>query len=52
MDKKEKLKDITFAETISYWKWISDNKIALVTPTAIYHLDIFSQDAEKKVIDR
>lgn len=24
MDKKEKLKDITFSELIVYWKWIND----------------------------
>lgn len=44
MDKKEKLKDITFSELIMYWKWISDQKLALVTPTAVYHLNIANKE--------
>jgi hypothetical protein len=33
MGKKEKLKDLVFNENITYWKWISLTKLALVTAT-------------------
>jgi len=38
--KKEKLKDITFTENIVHWTWFKESKLAVVTPTSVYHIDI------------
>lgn len=40
MAKKEKLKDLSFTENVVYWKWFSVKKLAIVTGTSVYHVDI------------
>lgn len=40
MAQKEKLKDITFSEPIVFWKWVNAAKLAIVTQTSVYHVDI------------
>ena len=53
MAKKEKLKDLSFTENVTYWKWISNKKIALVTATSVYHVDITNPNENQvKILDR
>jgi len=40
MDKKEKLKHIEFLEQVFYWKWVNLSKLAIVTATSVYHINI------------
>ncbi|KAK4132369.1 clathrin heavy chain [Trichocladium antarcticum] len=54
LEQKQKLKSTTMAEDVSFWKWISETSLGLVTETAIYHWDVFdpTQAAPVKVFDR
>lgn len=54
LEQKQKLKSTTMAEDVSFWKWISETTLGLVTETAIYHWDVFdpSQAAPVKVFER
>ena len=51
---KHKLKSTTMGEDISFWKWISETTLGLVTDQSVYHWDITnaSQAAPIKVFDR
>lgn len=51
---KQKLKSTTMNEDISFWKWISESTLGLVTDQSVYHWDITdsSQAAPVKVFDR
>lgn len=40
MDKKEKLKHVELLEQVVYWRWVNTNKLAVVTGTSVYHLNI------------
>ncbi len=40
MDKKAKLKNIEFAESIVFWKWVNEQILAIVTSTSVYHVNI------------
>jgi hypothetical protein len=40
MDKKEKLKHLEFLEQVVYWKWVNNSKLAIVTGTSVYHINI------------
>lgn len=40
LDTKTKLKAYQMADSVEYWKWVSNTKIGLVTATAVYHWDI------------
>ena len=33
---------------ISFWKWISSNKLALVTDTAVYHWSMDGKEWERQ----
>jgi len=40
LNAKKKLKQCDIAENIDFWTWINATKLALVTPTSIWHVDI------------
>ena len=40
MEKKEKLKHLEFLEQVVYWKWVNLQKLAVVTGTSVYHINI------------
>ena len=40
LETKSKLKSVQFAQPVVFWKWISANKLGLVTATAVFHWDI------------
>jgi hypothetical protein len=40
MDKKEKLKHVELNELVVFWRWVNNNKLSVVTPTSVYHLNI------------
>lgn len=54
LEAKQKLKSATMSEDVSFWKWVSETTLGLVTETSIYHWDVFdpSQGAPVKVFDR
>lgn len=53
MTKKEKLKDLSFTENVVHWKWISEKKLAIVTTTSVYHVDITNPNENQvKILDR
>lgn len=54
LEAKQKLKSATMSEDVSFWKWVSETTLGLVTETSIYHWNVFdpSQAAPVKVFDR
>ena len=52
MEKKEKLKAVDFPENVVFWKWANQITLAIVTATSVYHLDIFSDKPQYKVLER
>jgi clathrin heavy chain len=44
MDKKQKLKNIEFPDNIVFWRWVTEDILAVVTTTSVYHVSL---DAEK-----
>lgn len=54
LEQKKKLKSSTMNEDVQFWKWISETTIGLVTPTSVYHWDVYEpgQDAPVKVFER
>ncbi|KAK0731049.1 hypothetical protein B0H67DRAFT_57958 [Lasiosphaeris hirsuta] len=54
LEQKQKLKSTTMSEDVSFWKWISETSLGLVTESSIYHWDVFdpAQAAPVKVFDR
>eukprot|EP00727_Mastigamoeba_balamuthi_P012396 m51a1_g778 putative clathrin heavy chain (1744) ;mRNA; r:599758-605568 len=52
LDGKAKLAEQMFPEAVVYWKWISDTTIGIVTGTAVYHWNITSNAAPRKMFDR
>jgi clathrin heavy chain len=52
LEMKSKMKSIQFTETVSFWRWISVNTIALVTPTSVYHWTMEGTSNPVKVFDR
>ena len=54
LEQKQKLKSTTMAEDVSFWKWISETTLGLVTDSSVYHWDVFdpAQAAPVKVFDR
>ena len=40
MDKKEKLKHLEFSDPAVYWKWVNKNKLAIITASSVFHIDI------------
>lgn len=54
LEQKQKLKSTTMSEDVSFWKWVSETTLGLVTDSAIYHWNVFdpTQAAPVKVFDR
>ncbi|KAK0624744.1 hypothetical protein B0T17DRAFT_577343 [Bombardia bombarda] len=54
LEQKQKLKSTTMSEDVSFWKWISETTLGLVTESSVYHWDVFdpTQAAPVKVFDR
>lgn len=44
LGKKEKLKNVEFNEQVVFWAWVSVEKLAVVTATCVYHLDITKKE--------
>jgi clathrin heavy chain len=40
MAERAKLKDLSFTENIVYWHWVSLQKLAIVTTTSVYHVNL------------
>ena len=40
LDTKSKLKSFQIATPVTFWKWISDTKLGLVTASTVYHWDM------------
>ena len=53
MDKKQKLTHIEFSENITFWRWVADDILGVVTSTSVYHVSIAKpEEKEVKVFDR
>lgn len=54
LEAKQKLKSTTMSEDVTFWKWVSESTLGLVTESSIYHWDVFdaAQAAPVKVFDR
>src|SRR5271168_3983784 len=53
LDTKTKLKSHVMTEDVTFWKWISEKTIGLVTETTVYHWSIDSDSSgPTKVFDR
>ena len=39
-------------EQVQFWKWISNNKLGLVTATAVYHWSMEGAEEPQKIFDR
>ena len=52
IEMKTKIKAHTMDQEITFWKWISTNKLALVTETAVYHWSMDGDALPQKMFDR
>ena len=53
MAEKAKLKSVEFPEPITYWKWATAEKLAVVSASSVYYLDINKpNETYTKVMDR
>ncbi len=53
MDQKKKLKHVELSENIVYWKWVNTSKLAIVTNSSVYHVNIDDESSkEVKILDR
>ncbi len=52
LNSKAKLKHVEFPENIVFWKWVNANILAIVTTSAVYHVNISNDSKEVKVFDR
>ena len=53
LDTKQKLKDINLNYEITFWKWLNQKTIGLVSPTSVFTLDISEMNSPaRKVFDR
>lgn len=52
LDNKAKLKHIDLNEQILYMTWASNNILAMVTPTKVYHSDLNSQAVFTQAFER
>jgi clathrin heavy chain len=40
LEMKSKMKSFQIAQPVTFWKWISNTKLGLVTATTVYHWDM------------
>jgi len=52
IEMKTKIKAHTMDQEITFWKWISSNKLALVTENAVYHWSMDGDAQPQKMFDR
>lgn len=53
MSEKQKVKSVDFPEAINYWKWATEEKLAIVSANSLYYIDISKPgDVYTKVMDR
>jgi len=53
MDKKEKLKHVELPDHVTFWKWATLDKLAVVTASSAYYLDLTTgEDKFSKVLDK
>ena len=53
MDTKQKLKNVEFPEPVIFWKWPNASKLAIVTATNVFHIDINNPNEDQsKVLER
>jgi len=53
MDKKEKLKHVELPDHVTFWKWVTVNKLVVVTSSSAYYLDLTTgTDNYNKVLDK
>lgn len=52
LDTRQKLKQAEVPEPVTYWRYISQTKIALVGKVAVYHIDITDQEGPVRVFER
>jgi len=53
LDTRQKLKDINLNYEVTFWKWLNDRTIGLVSPTSVFTLDISEMNSPaRKVFDR
>jgi clathrin heavy chain len=53
IDTKIKVKSHVNAEEVTFWKWVSDNTVGIVTETAVYHWSTTDATSPpQKVFDR
>lgn len=52
MDQKKKLKHVELTENIVYWRWVNAAKLAIVTNSSVYHINIEDDSKEVKILDR
>ncbi len=50
MDTKQKLKNVEFAEPVIFWKWPNATKLAVVTTSSVYHIDITNPNEDQTLI--
>lgn len=52
IEHKKKLKNFQIADQVVFWKWISNNTLALITATSVYHWSKEGTGDPQKVFDR
>ena len=52
IEMKSKMKAHTMVDDVIFWKWISENMIALVTETTVYHWSMEGDSQPAKIFDR
>ena len=52
IEMKSKMKAHTMTDDVIFWKWISENMIALVTETTVYHWSMEGDSQPTKIFDR
>lgn len=53
MDERAKLKHVEIPEAVVFWRWVSVTKLAFVTTTSVYQLNLQNPNEQQvKVMDR
>ena len=52
IEMKSKMKSHQMPEQVQFWKWISNNKLGLVTASAVYHWSMDGAEEPQKIFDR
>ena len=52
LELQARMKSATMTEQVLFWRWTSNNNIALVTAAAVFHWSIEGESPPQKVFDR